>query len=175
MLPPVLGHISPTASALLFASWHALPTSTVQYVQSVGGPSIHHGMSPVLCCLSVRVQAGKLAYSAHDYGPFVAPLTWFWDPAFPKNLKYKFWDMWGQVIQRGIAPVWVGEFGSFMPPPTNDLNYRETATFKEQVAYIGEVRALCTVLSGSHVHRRISTAKTLEERNKEETKKKIDR
>lgn len=88
------------------------------------------------------VQAGKIAFTAHDYGPFVAPLTWFFDPAFPKNLKEIYWSKWGQVIERGIGPVWIGEFGSFMPPPTTDLNYRETATFKEQLKYIEEVRAV---------------------------------
>jgi len=131
-----------------------------------------------LYCSSVSSQAGELAYSAHDYGPFVAPLFWFYNETFyctvfsvlsvcaqAGKLAYSAHDYgpcrgtpslvlqrdlprqphplmrknWGRVIEKGIGPVWVGEFGSFYPPNTSDLNYRERATFEQQIKYIGQV------------------------------------
>lgn len=96
----------------------------------------------LLYCLLVSVQPGKLAYSAHDYGPYVAPLFWFYNSTFPDNLIPLMRKNWGKVIEKGIAPVWVGEFGSFYPPNDSDLNYRERATFEQQIKYIGQVREL---------------------------------
>ncbi|HUX87167.1 MAG TPA: glycoside hydrolase family 5 protein [Chloroflexota bacterium] len=60
----------------------------------------------------------RLVYSAHDYGPSVYKQGWFSDPTFPKNLP-GFWDFhWGYLLKRGVAPVWIGEFGG--PSVGND-------------------------------------------------------
>lgn len=53
----------------------------------------------------------KLVYSPHEYGPGVWTQGWFKDPTYPDNLP-KVWDKyWGFIIDQGIAPVMVGEFG----------------------------------------------------------------
>jgi chitinase len=54
----------------------------------------------------------KLVYSAHDYPNSVFPQTWFQGPDFPANLPAKFDQMWGYIYRQGIAPVYVGEFGT---------------------------------------------------------------
>lgn len=53
----------------------------------------------------------KLVYSPHEYGPGVWTQSWFKDPDYPSNLP-KVWDKyWGYIVDQGIAPVMVGEFG----------------------------------------------------------------
>ena len=59
----------------------------------------------------LRIKAGKLLYSAHDYGPEVFPQTWFSAPDFPRNLV-DIWDQtWGYIPRTGIGGVFIGEFG----------------------------------------------------------------
>jgi len=54
---------------------------------------------------------GQLVYSTHVYGPGVYPQPWFSDPSFPDNMP-GIWDRhWGYLVEDGIAPVIVGEFG----------------------------------------------------------------
>ncbi len=54
----------------------------------------------------------RLVYSAHDYPATVYAQTWFSDPAYPANLP-GVWDAaWGYLVKQGIAPVWIGEFGT---------------------------------------------------------------
>jgi endoglucanase len=55
---------------------------------------------------------GHLVYSAHDYPNSIFGQPWFNDPAFPTNLPAKFDQMWGYIHKQGIAPVYLGEFGS---------------------------------------------------------------
>ncbi len=56
--------------------------------------------------------ANKLVYSVHDYPSSVAGHSWFQASNYPQNLT-QVWDTnWGYIQQQGIAPVWVGEFGS---------------------------------------------------------------
>jgi endoglucanase len=53
----------------------------------------------------------RVVYSPHDYGPEVYPQGWFKDPHFPDNLP-AVWDThWGFIVERGMAPVVLGEFG----------------------------------------------------------------
>ncbi len=54
----------------------------------------------------------RLVYSPHEYGPSVYPETWFSSPQFPGNLPAVWNDHWGFILQRGIAPVVVGEMGA---------------------------------------------------------------
>jgi endoglucanase len=53
----------------------------------------------------------KLVYSAHDYGPGVWGQSWFSAPNFPQNLPGLWQSQWAYLVQEGIAPVWIGEFG----------------------------------------------------------------
>ncbi len=54
----------------------------------------------------------KLVYSVHDYPSSVGSQPWFQSATYPQNLA-QVWDTnWGYIEREGIAPVWVGEFGS---------------------------------------------------------------
>ena len=56
--------------------------------------------------------AGRLVYSIHDYPASVGSQPWFQSATYPQNLQ-QIWDTnWGYIQREGIAPVWVGEFGS---------------------------------------------------------------
>ena len=58
-----------------------------------------------------------LVYSVHEYPASVSPpgvksYPWYNDPNYPNNLS-QVWDThWGYIQKQGIAPVWVGEFGT---------------------------------------------------------------
>ncbi|MGY0835635.1 cellulase family glycosylhydrolase [Azospirillum argentinense] len=54
----------------------------------------------------------KLVYSVHDYPPSMAGFGWFNDPSYPNNMKDIWTDAWGWIVQKDIAPVLVGEFGT---------------------------------------------------------------
>jgi endoglucanase len=53
--------------------------------------------------------ANQLVYSAHDYGP---PESWFNDDTTYTSLATMWTKYWGYLSFNGIAPVWVGEFGT---------------------------------------------------------------
>ena len=57
------------------------------------------------------IPATSLWYSAHEYGPEVYAQSWFSAADFPNNMP-AIWDakFWA-VAKRGIAPVFIGEFG----------------------------------------------------------------
>ena len=59
----------------------------------------------------------KLVYSAHDYPNSVYPQTWFQETDFAQKLPQKFDQMWGYIYKDGIAPIYVGEFGSALTDP----------------------------------------------------------
>jgi aryl-phospho-beta-D-glucosidase BglC (GH1 family) len=53
----------------------------------------------------------KLMYSPHEYGPEVFQQPWFFESGFPGNME-KIWDnAFGYIAKKGIAPLFVGEFG----------------------------------------------------------------
>lgn len=54
-------------------------------------------------------QEGKLVYSPHDYPDSVYSQPWFTDGS---NLYDVFRENWGFIHEEGIAPIFVGEFGS---------------------------------------------------------------
>jgi aryl-phospho-beta-D-glucosidase BglC (GH1 family) len=60
---------------------------------------------------------GKLVYSAHDYPNSIYEQPWFQGPDFPANLPAKFDQMWGYIFKEGIAPVYIGEFGTKLQDP----------------------------------------------------------
>jgi endoglucanase len=54
----------------------------------------------------------RLVYSVHEYPSTVALHPWFNVSTYPNNLP-GVWDAhWGYIYKKGIAPVWVGEFGT---------------------------------------------------------------
>ncbi|EFH80384.1 cellulase family glycosylhydrolase [Ktedonobacter racemifer] len=75
--------------------------------------------------------AHRLVYSVHDYPVSVYPQLWFKDPNFPQNLS-AIWDSyWGYIQKQGIAPVWVGEFG------TRLQNAQDKQWLTSLVSYLG--------------------------------------
>lgn len=56
--------------------------------------------------------SGHLVYSAHDYGPSVSPQPWFTPATTPASLQQHWVEQWAYLEQQGIAPVWLGEFGT---------------------------------------------------------------
>jgi endoglucanase len=56
--------------------------------------------------------AGHVVYSAHDYGPSLFQQTWFNSSTTSASLDAVWNQNWGYIYTQGIAPVWVGEFGT---------------------------------------------------------------
>jgi endoglucanase len=59
--------------------------------------------------------ANQLVYSAHDYGPNLFQQPWFNSSTTSAGLTAIWNEYWGYISAGGIAPVWLGEFGT-----TND-------------------------------------------------------
>jgi endoglucanase len=60
----------------------------------------------------VLSSGGHVVYSAHDYGPNLFQQTWFNSSTTPASLDAVWTKYWGYIPQQGIAPLWVGEFGT---------------------------------------------------------------
>jgi endoglucanase len=56
--------------------------------------------------------AGHVVYSAHDYGPNLFQQTWFNSSTTSASLDAVWNQNWGYIYTQGIAPLWVGEFGT---------------------------------------------------------------
>jgi endoglucanase len=105
----------------------------VEGIQTVGGDTYwwggnlkNAGQFPVE--LSVPNQ---LVYSAHDYPASVFAQTWFSAPDYPANLA-AVWDAhWGYLATQGVAPIWVGEFG------TKDATTSDQQWFTSIAKYLG--------------------------------------
>jgi aryl-phospho-beta-D-glucosidase BglC (GH1 family) len=82
------------------------PGGNLMGVGTTAGPR----KSPVPITLSVP---NRLVYSAHDYGPdMYAGLPWG-QPNSSQAQCWAVWDQtWGFIVKNGIAPVWLGEFGT---------------------------------------------------------------
>jgi chitinase len=59
----------------------------------------------------------KLVYSPHDYPNSIYEQPWFKEPGYPANLPAKFDQMWGYIFKEGIAPIYLGEFGTKLRDP----------------------------------------------------------
>lgn len=75
--------------------------------------------------------AKRLVYSVHDYPNSVSPKPWFTAPNYPGNLDAVWDTYWGYVQKQGIAPVWVGEFG------TKLQTQQDKQWFSSLVNYLG--------------------------------------
>ena len=60
--------------------------------------------------------AGRLVYSAHEYGPDVYPQPWFNASTTSGSLQSVWIHYWAYLSIQKIAPVWVGEFGTTNSP-----------------------------------------------------------
>ena len=69
----------------------------------------------------------KLVYSAHDYPNSIFPQSWFQGAEFGEALAARFDSMWGYIYREGIAPVFLGEFGSRLEDP-KDLVWLDKIT-----------------------------------------------
>jgi endoglucanase len=56
--------------------------------------------------------ANHLVYSAHDYGPVESAQAWFNSSTTYDSLVSTWTSYWAYISLNGIAPVWVGEFGT---------------------------------------------------------------
>ena len=81
----------------------------------------------------------RLVYSAHVYGPTEYAQSWFNANTSPATLAALYHRHWGFISEAGIAPVWIGEFGT----PNNDADVSSTEPgsegqwFQALVAYLG--------------------------------------
>ena len=55
---------------------------------------------------------GRVVYSPHDYPASVYAQAWFGASDYPANLPRVWGDAWGYLAVEGLAPVWIGEFGT---------------------------------------------------------------
>jgi endoglucanase len=56
--------------------------------------------------------ADQLVYSAHDYGPTESSQAWFNGSTSYDSLVTTWTSYWAYISLNGIAPIWVGEFGT---------------------------------------------------------------
>lgn len=56
----------------------------------------------------------QLVYSAHDYPSSVAWQSWFGASNYPANLPGVWNRYWGYLVKNRVAPVLLGEFGSYL-------------------------------------------------------------
>lgn len=56
--------------------------------------------------------ANRLVYSAHDYGPHEYGQSWFNGSTSYASLAAVWTKFWAYLSLNGVAPVWVGEFGT---------------------------------------------------------------
>ncbi len=54
----------------------------------------------------------RLVYSAHEYGPTEYAQPWFNTATSPATLAGLWRRHWAYISEAGIAPVWIGEFGT---------------------------------------------------------------
>jgi len=55
---------------------------------------------------------GRLVYSVHEYGPTEYSQAWFNASTSPATLTSMWRHRWAYISEAGIAPVWIGEFGT---------------------------------------------------------------
>ena len=67
--------------------------------------------------------ANQLVYSPHDYGPKEYPQAWFNGSTTYDSLVSTWTSNWAYISLNGIAPVWVGEFGTL----NDDADVQATA------------------------------------------------
>jgi endoglucanase len=79
--------------------------------------------------ITLRV-AHRVVYSPHDYPKSIYAQSWFSAPNYPANLPGVWNANWGYISARGIAPVWLGEFG------TRYTDSSDVAWLRTMVSYL---------------------------------------
>jgi endoglucanase len=104
----------------------------VEGIQTAGGSTYWWGGNlKNAAAAPVRLSvANQLVYSAHDYPASVFAQTWFSAPDYPANLGSVWDEHWGYLAAEGVAPVWVGEFG------TRDESASDKQWFTGMAAYL---------------------------------------
>jgi endoglucanase len=77
----------------------------------------------------------KLVYSAHEYPQSVSNQPWFSDPTFPNNMPAIWAKNWAFLQAQGIAPVWIGEFGTHLATNSDTQWLTELTSFMKQFNY----------------------------------------
>lgn len=93
-----------------------------------GGNLAHAGTHPVRLS-----HPRQLVYSTHDYPTSVYNQPWFSDPSYPSNLVPLWRDRWGYLVEQDIAPVLVGEFGTFDTVPIDRTWFRTLAAYLRSI------------------------------------------
>jgi aryl-phospho-beta-D-glucosidase BglC (GH1 family) len=73
--------------------------------------------------------ANRVVYSAHDYPSSVYDQTWFNAANYPNNLPSVWDQMWGYLYRQDIAPVWLGEFGSYLQTTSDQQWYQQITSY----------------------------------------------
>lgn len=85
-----------------------------------------------------------LVYSAHEYGPDEYAQSWFNASTSPATLASVWRRHWAYISEAGIAPVWIGEFGT----PNNDADVQSSTPgsegqwFASLIGFLGSHPAL---------------------------------
>ncbi len=69
----------------------------------------------------------RLVYSAHEYGPTEYPQPWFNTATSSQALAEVWRRHWAFISEAGLAPVWIGEFGT----PNGDADVKSQAPGSE--------------------------------------------
>lgn len=86
----------------------------------------------------------RLVYSAHTYGPVEYQQPWFNQATTRATLRAVWRRHWAYISESGLAPVWIGEFGT----PNSDADIRsqepgsEGQWFSELVQFLGEEHSI---------------------------------
>ncbi len=83
----------------------------------------------------------RLVYSAHEYGPTEYAQPWFSAATSPATLAAIWRRHWAYISEAGIAPVWIGEFGT----PNSDADVQSSMPGSEGQWFTGLIAFL-----GSH-------------------------
>lgn len=103
----------------------------VEGIQSVGGDYYWWGGN-LEAAGGAPVQlnvANQLVYSTHDYPSSVYGQSWFYDASYPNNLPSVWSKHWGYLAQNNIAPVYIGEFGTFDQTASDDQWFHGMASY----------------------------------------------
>lgn len=65
--------------------------------------------------INLGANQDQLVYSPHDYGPSVFMQSWFYEGFTKTTLYNDCWrDNWAYIMDQGIAPLLIGEWGGFL-------------------------------------------------------------
>ncbi len=78
----------------------------------------------------------KLIYSAHEYGPEVAPQDWFEDPTFPSNMPDLWYEHYHYLYENNTSPLLIGEFGIKNQNAFGGIAY---TWFTEYMDFMGDI------------------------------------